>query len=54
MFQSHIAGKTNDNNWNEENYQNFRQVITFLKDSVNESLLTDSSRDSFDIKQLTW
>ena len=33
MFQSHIAGKTNDNNWNEENYENFRRVITFLKEN---------------------
>ena len=33
MFQSHIAGKTNDNNWTEDNYENFRQVIAFLKDN---------------------
>ena len=33
MFQSHIEGKTNDNNWNKENYENFRRVITFLKEN---------------------
>jgi len=33
MFQSHIAGKTNDNNWTRENYENFRQILTFLKDN---------------------
>ena len=33
MFQSHIAGKTNDNNWTKDNYENFRQVITFLKEN---------------------
>ena len=32
MFQSHIAGKTNDNNWTEENYENFRNVLLFLQE----------------------
>jgi hypothetical protein len=33
MFQSHIAGKTNDNNWNKENYENFRNVLEYLQKS---------------------
>jgi len=33
MFQSHIAGKTNDNNWNQKNYENFRQILIFLNDN---------------------
>ena len=33
MFQSHIAGLTNDNNWNKQNYENFRQVLLFLKEN---------------------
>jgi hypothetical protein len=33
MFQSHIAGKTNDNNWDEDNYNNFRNVLEFLSKS---------------------
>ena len=33
MFQSHIAGKTNDNNWTEENYQNFREILFYLKEN---------------------
>ena len=33
MFQSHIAGKTNDNNWNQMNYENFRQILIFLNDN---------------------
>ena len=33
MFQSHIAGKTNDNNWNEDNYKHFRKIIKFLKEN---------------------
>ena len=41
MFQSHIAGKTNDNNWNEENYKNFRQVIIFLKENYEFKLLRE-------------
>ena len=32
MFQSHIAGKTNDNNWNKQNYKIFREVLLFLKE----------------------
>jgi len=35
MFQSHIAGLTNDNNWNKQNYENFRQVLLFLKENHN-------------------
>ena len=31
MFQSHIAGKTNDNNWDENNYNNFRNVLEYLQ-----------------------
>ena len=30
MFQSHIAGETNDNNWTAENYENFRNLLKFL------------------------
>ena len=33
MFQSHIAGITNDNNWNKNNYENFRNILLFLKDN---------------------
>lgn len=33
MFQSHIAGLTNDNNWNKKNYQNFRNILLFLKEN---------------------
>ena len=33
MFQSHIAGKTNDNNWNQLNYENFKQILIFLNDN---------------------
>ena len=33
MFQSHIEGKTNDNNWTKENYENFRNILTFLKNN---------------------
>ena len=33
MFQSHIAGKTNENNWNEKNYNNFRNVLEYLQKS---------------------
>lgn len=32
MFQSHIAGETNDNNWNKRNYETFRKVLLFLKE----------------------
>tara|TARA_B100001123_G_scaffold448273_1_gene608611 strand:- start:3660 stop:4340 length:681 start_codon:yes stop_codon:yes gene_type:complete len=31
MFQSHIAGETNDNNWTEENYENFRKILSYLE-----------------------
>ena len=30
MFQSHIAGDWNDNCWNNENYENFRNILNFL------------------------
>jgi len=30
MFQSHIAGDWNDNIWNKENYEHFRNVLFFL------------------------
>ena len=30
-----VEGKTNDKNWTEENYENFRSVITFLKENYN-------------------
>ena len=30
MFQSHIAGDWNDNQWNESNYENFRNILNFL------------------------
>ncbi len=34
MFQSHITGDWNDNAWNQENYENFRNVLEYLeKDS---------------------
>ena len=33
MFQSHIEGKTNDNNWTKENYENFRNILTFLQNN---------------------
>jgi len=33
MFQSHIAGKTNDNNWTKDNYENFRHILLFLKEN---------------------
>lgn len=35
MFQSHIAGKTNENNWDEKNYINFKNILTFLEKSYN-------------------
>ena len=31
MFQSHIAGNWNDNVWNKENYNNFKNIIKYLK-----------------------
>ena len=33
MFQSHIAGLYNDNNWSKDNYENFRNVLLFLKEN---------------------
>jgi len=30
MFQSHIAGDWNDNVWNEENYEHFRNILNYL------------------------
>ena len=43
MFQSHIAGKTNDNNWNLENYYNFKNVLEYLQKSykLNYKILGD-------------
>jgi len=32
-FQSHIWGEYNKNNWNEENYLNFRNILLYLKDN---------------------
>ena len=32
MFQSHIAGETNENNWTAENYENFRNILLFLQE----------------------
>tara|TARA_E500000331_G_C17110768_1_gene649537 strand:- start:191 stop:862 length:672 start_codon:yes stop_codon:yes gene_type:complete len=40
MFQSHIAGATNDNNWTEINYKNFRNILTFLENSYKLSYKT--------------
>lgn len=31
MFQSHINGLTNQNNWNKTNYENFREILLYLK-----------------------
>ncbi len=36
MFQSHIAGKWNDNCWSEINYENFRQIVEYLQQQYNE------------------
>ena len=36
MFQSHIAGKWNDNCWSEINYENFRQIVKYLQQQYNE------------------
>jgi len=43
MFQSHIAGLTNENNWNETNYKTFREVLLFLEKhySLNFKLLKE-------------
>jgi hypothetical protein len=32
-FQSHIWGEYNKNNWTEENYLNFKNIILYLKDN---------------------
>ena len=40
MFQSHIEGKTNDNNWNKENYENFRNVLEYLQKSYKLNYIT--------------
>lgn len=40
MFQSHIAGNTNENNWEEKNYLNFRNILTFLEKSYKLSYKT--------------
>ena len=31
MFHSHIAGDWNDNIWNEKNYENFRNILSYLE-----------------------
>jgi len=31
VFQSHIAGKTNKNNWTDQNYETFRTILESLK-----------------------
>jgi len=33
MFQSHIAGDWNDNIWNEDNYNNFKNILEYLSES---------------------
>jgi|TARA_R100001163_G_C5049128_1_gene186089 peptidoglycan/xylan/chitin deacetylase (PgdA/CDA1 family) len=33
MFQSHIAGPTNQNNWTKENYETFRNILLFLTEN---------------------
>jgi len=40
MFQSHIAGEWNDNVWNKNNYENFREVLKYLSDSYNLNYVT--------------
>jgi len=40
MFQSHIAGDWNDNVWNENNYENFREVLKHLSDSYDLNYVT--------------
>jgi hypothetical protein len=32
-FQSHIWGEHNKNNWTEENYLNFKNILLYLKDN---------------------
>ena len=33
VFQSHIAGKANDNNWTHKNYEFFRKILNKLKNN---------------------
>jgi hypothetical protein len=33
MFQSHINGLTNENNWNKENYENIKSILTYLQEN---------------------
>ena len=33
MFQSHIAGHTNENNWNKKNYNTFKNILSFITDN---------------------
>ena len=40
MFQSHIAGETNDNNWTVENYKNFKNILEFLSKSYKLNYVT--------------
>ena len=40
MFQSHIAGDWNDNTWNKNNYENFRNVLEYLQNSYKLSYYT--------------
>ena len=40
MFKSHIAGETNDNNWNKKNYENFRNVLEYLQKSYKLNYIT--------------
>ena len=40
MFQSHIAGDWNDNVWNENNYENIREVLRYLSESYKLNFVT--------------
>ena len=40
MFQSHIAGDWNDNVWNNDNYENFRNVLKFLESEYKLNYIT--------------
>ena len=40
MFQSHIAGDWNDNIWNQENYENFRNILEYLSKSYKLNYIT--------------
>ena len=35
MFQSHINGSTNENNWNTKNYENIKNILNYLKQNYN-------------------